>query len=124
MGKILTVDDSMIIRTLIKNTAETLGYQTLEAENGRLGYEVLKENYQDVDLIVLDINMPEMSGHELLEKIKATDGMKEIPCMMVTTEAERTSVIKCIKAGAANYVIKPFTPEDLATKMVESLGIG
>jgi two-component system chemotaxis response regulator CheY len=123
MAKILSVDDSMVMRRIIRGAVEVLGYTFLEAGDGAAAFEVLAREWQDIALILLNVNMPGMNGLEVLEKIKASDVYRHIPVMMVTTESERVQVVRAIKAGAANYVCKPFTPEELTTKMVESLGL-
>lgn len=125
MGKILSVDDSRLMRTLVRGAAEALGYQLLEAENGKTALDVLAaEEPGEVELILLDVNMPEMDGFTCLDKLKADPRFSAIPVMMVTTESERVSIVRAIRAGAVNYVCKPFSQEDLISKMVESLGQG
>lgn len=121
--KILTIDDSKMIRLIIVNTVKSLGYETLEAPNADKALEVLKENYEDVSLILLDWNMPGMNGYELLKILKSNEKYQNIPVMMVTTEGERKNVVKAIQTGADNYLTKPFTPEDLSTKILECLGM-
>ena len=122
--KILTVDDSRMIRMIIINTVKSLGYEALEAANADKALEVMEENYQEIVLILLDWNMPGMNGYELLRVLKADNRYKQIPVMMVTTEGERKNVIKAIQTGADNYLTKPFTPEDLSVKILETLGLG
>lgn len=125
MSKMLIVDDSKLMRGIIRGAAESLGFEALEAGNGREALERLEEpGAEEIELILLDVNMPELDGFASLEAIKADDRFKDIPVIMVTTEAERASIVRAIKAGAANYVCKPFSREDLITKMVESLGQG
>ena len=124
MGKILSVDDSMTIRRIISGAVEMLGYDTLEAENGQAALDILETTYKEIDLILLDINMPVMDGFTTLDHIKSDERFKSIPVIMVTTESERSNIVRAIKSGAANYVCKPFTPEELSTKMAESLGFG
>ncbi len=122
--KILSVDDSAMIRKIIARSISVLGFDLLEAGNGVEALDVLEKNYTETDLILLDWNMPEMDGFETLQRIKADDRFKHIPVMMVTTEVERSNVIKAIQAGAKNYLSKPFTPEDLTTKIMETMGLG
>jgi len=122
--KILTVDDSRMIRKLISRAAAVLGHDILEADNGKVALEVLEQSEDPVDLILLDWNMPEMDGFTTLQKLKDDDRYKAIPVMMVTTEAERESVVRAIQAGAKNYLCKPFTQEDLTVKIMECLGMG
>lgn len=124
MGKILSVDDSPVMRRIIGSAAEVLGYEFLEAGEADAAMEVLEGTPETVDLILLDVNMPGIDGFELLENLKSDDRYKEIPTMMVTTESERKQIVRAIRVGAANYVCKPFTQEELMTKMVESLGQG
>jgi two-component system, chemotaxis family, chemotaxis protein CheY len=124
MPKILSVDDSKLIRTIVGGVVDVLGYDFLGAEDADQALDILDANWADVVLIVLDVNMPGMNGFELLEKLKSNERYKSIPVMMVTTESERSGIIRAVKAGAANYLCKPFAPEELAVRMQESLGCG
>jgi two-component system chemotaxis response regulator CheY len=122
--KILSVDDSAIIRKIIKMAVEVIEYEFLEAGDGEEALNVISENYCDISLILLDWNMPGIDGYELLRIIKSDDRFKSIPVMMVTTESEKLSIIKAIQAGANHYVVKPFTMEEVTKKMFEALGKG
>ena len=124
MQKVLSVDDSGVMRRIIGRTVDVLGYGFLEASNGVEGLGVLAKHHADIALIILDVNMPEMDGFEFLERIKANPEYQSIPVMMLTTESERGKIIQAIKAGAVNYICKPFKPEDLTVKITESLGAG
>jgi len=124
MQKVLSVDDSGVMRRIIGRTVDVLGYGFLEASNGLEGLEILARHHEEIALIILDVNMPEMDGFEFLERIKANPAYKPIPVMMLTTESERGKIIQAIKAGAVNYICKPFKPEDLTVKITESLGAG
>ncbi len=121
--KILSVDDSTIIRKILRGVAETLEYGFLEATNGQEALDVLAENYQEVALIVLDWNMPVMDGFQALQSMKADERFRSIPVMMATTESERSNIIRAIQAGAKHYITKPFTQEDLLTRIAECLGV-
>jgi len=121
--KIMSIDDSRATRMFVRNAVDVLGFDFTEAEDGEKAFEVL-ERESPVDLILLDWNMPVMNGIEFLVKLKADDRYKEIPVTMVTTEIERHKVIEAIGKGAKNYVMKPFTQEDLIGKIMESLGMG
>jgi two-component system chemotaxis response regulator CheY len=123
MQQVLSVDDSGVMRRIIGRAVDVLGYGFLEAANGLEGLEVLVRNHRNVALIILDVNMPEMDGFEFLRRVKANPDFQAIPVMMLTTESERGKVIQAIKAGAVNYICKPFKPEDLAVKITESLGV-
>jgi len=121
--KILSADDSSIIRKMIRGGVKEMGYEFLEAENGMEVLELL-EKHDDIALILLDWNMPVMDGFNALKKIKENPKYQDIPVMMVTTESERDNIVKAIQAGAKNYVTKPFKKEDLISKMLDSLGMG
>ncbi len=118
---ILTVDDSDTIRRIIGATVQTLGYNVLEGNCGNEALKVLQENKDNVGLVLLDWNMPGMNGLEVLQEIKANDETRDIPVMMVTTESEKSYIVKAVQAGAVNYLIKPFTQEELAGKILECL---
>ncbi len=122
--KILTVDDSRIIRKIIKGVIETLDYETAEADCGDAALEVLGRESKEIALVLLDWNMPGMNGLEVLQAIKADASLREIPVMMVTTEAEKSNIVKAIQSGAANYLTKPFEHEELTAKIMECLGMG
>jgi two-component system chemotaxis response regulator CheY len=121
---ILSVDDSKTMRHIIGATVELLGYGFLEAEDGVDGLRVVEAHSSEIALILLDWNMPEMDGFTFLQKIKADERFRHLPVIMVTTEDERFRIIEAIKAGAKQYVVKPFTQEALVGKICECLGIG
>ena len=122
--KLLVVDDSSVIRKVIKAAADMLKMEVVEAQDGIEALEVLASVYKEIDLILLDWNMPEMSGYDVLIKIKNYDMYKHIPVMMVTTEGQQINIVAAIKAGASNYLVKPFTVEELESKILECLGKG
>ena len=120
--KLLEVDDSSAIRKIIKATADMLQMETEEAQDGIEALEKLSELCNEIDLVLLDWNMPEMSGYDVLVEIKSSDKYRGIPVMMVTTESQKTSIVSAIRAGADNYLTKPFTVDELQTKITECLG--
>ena len=122
--KILSVDDSVIIRKIIRNGVELLDYELLEAGDGLEALEILKQSSADISLILLDWNMPGMDGFEFLQKVKEIATIKHIPVMMVTTESEGANIIKAIQAGAINYMVKPFSIEELMKKILECIEEG
>lgn len=122
MPIIMSIDDSAQIRNMVRGAADVIGQDFLGAADGEAGLELLENHFQDVGLIMLDVNMPGLSGFEVLKRLKADDRFAPIPVIMVTTESERAAIINAIKTGAANYITKPFAQEELATKMVEHLG--
>ncbi|HMA65017.1 MAG: response regulator [Fibrobacterota bacterium] len=121
--KILTIDDSIAVREIIKNALDVIGYESVEAENGVVALKKLHENNGEILLILLDWNMPQMDGITFLRTIKQDPDFKKIPVTMVTSENEKEKIITAISEGAKNYIIKPFTQEELIQKILESLGI-
>ncbi len=120
--KILAVDDSRMMRRIISGAAAVMGYDTLEAADGKEALEVLSAESPEVACITLDVNMPVMSGLECLESIMENDRFSKIPVIMMTTEAEKATMLRAVRLGARHYVTKPFTPEDLTTRFMEVLG--
>lgn len=121
--RIMSIDDSEATRKFIKGAVDILGFEFLEAADGREGLKVLEKEKGNVDLILLDWKMPVMDGMEMLEILKSSDHFKDIPVTMVSTESERDKVIEAIDKGAKNYLIKPFSHEVLVGKIMEALGI-
>ena len=122
--KILVVDDSSIVRKIIREAADVLEMETIEAIDGIEGLEKIEESYEEIELILLDWNMPRMNGIEFLRFIKKDERYNGIPVMMVTTEGEKENIVQAIKAGASNYLIKPFSMEELQKRILECLGEG
>lgn len=122
--KILSVDDVMLIRKITGRVVEALGGELLEASNGLEALLALEKAGGNIDLIILDWNMPKMDGFEFLKKIKGQEKYSHIPVMMATTEAEKEKIVKAIQAGAKNYLIKPFTDQELTRKILDCLGLG
>ena len=121
--KVLVVDDSAIMRKVIEQILEMLGHEAVPAANGVEAFDRLKE-HADVQLILLDWNMPEMNGIEFLRAVKDRPGLSKIPVIMLTTESERRKMIEAIEAGAKHYLTKPFQPETLATKILQCVETG
>jgi len=122
--KLLCADDSLTIRRIISDAAETVGMETYAVEDGEKALGILRTHADEIAVILLDWNMPGLNGLEVLQRIKATPGWRDIPVMMVTTESERTSILAAIKSGANNYLTKPFSSEDLIMKIMQCLGQG
>ena len=120
--KVLIVDDSSITRRIIKSVVDELQMETEEAEDGIEALEIISKKYREIDLILLDWNMPEMNGYDVLVEIKTSDKYRHIPVMMVTTEGQQSNIVAAVRMGAANYLTKPFTVEDLETKIIECIG--
>jgi len=123
-NKILAVDDSRMMLRILSGAVEMLGYEPVTAQNGQEALEQLQNHGDEVALIMLDWNMPVMNGIQTLEAIKAVERYQDIPVMMVTTESEADNIIRAIQAGAKHYLTKPFTQQDLASRMMECMGFG
>jgi two-component system, chemotaxis family, chemotaxis protein CheY len=122
--KILSVDDSAIVRKIMRSAVEVLNYELLEAGDGIEALAILEKEWPDTLLILMDWNMPGMNGYDCLVALKKRIEFQNIPVMMVTTESEKENIVKAIQAGAAHYMTKPFTMEELIKKIMECLGIG
>jgi len=117
---ILLVDDSKTMRILQKRALGALGDLTFaEAADGIEALNVIASHPAGFSIILIDWNMPNMNGLELITRIRETD--KKTPLVMVTTEAEKERVVAAIRAGINNYVVKPFTPEALVEKVKATL---
>ncbi len=122
MAKALVVDDSRAMRMLLNKTLKQLGFEVLEAANGREALEVIGAEKAAVTLILLDWNMPEMDGLELLKRLRQTPEFSSMVVVMVTAETELDRISEALEAGANEYVMKPFTRDILAGK-IELTGI-
>ncbi len=120
--KILSVDDSRTIRGTIRGMVEVIGAEFLEAEDGQKGIDLLEAEQGNIDLIILDIEMPVMNGFEFLAKVKGDERFKGIPVIMLTTVNMKDRMIEAIRMGAKQYMTKPFTSEELLTKIINAVG--
>lgn len=119
--KILIVDDFATMRRILKNILKQLGFTNVtEADDGSTALELLKTN--SFDLIISDWNMPKMTGLDLLKNVRAAPETKDIPFLMVTAEAQKQNVIEAVQAGVSNYVVKPFTADQISEKLKKILG--
>lgn len=114
---VLVVDDSRIMRNIVKNTFTSLDIpcEFVEAGNGKEALVQLEQH--SVNLILLDWNMPELSGLDFLKKVRAMDKYKTLPIIMVTSEAARYNVIEALKNGATDYIIKPVNDKSFREKL-------
>ena len=113
--KILTVDDSMTIRSIIKNTLKEYDCEVHEAENGLLGLQSIIRIIPD--LIILDITMPVMDGVEMLRKLRSSPRGKDMKVLMLTAESSKENIVEIAKLGVTNYIVKPFTNDQLIEKI-------
>jgi two-component system chemotaxis response regulator CheY len=118
--RILVVDDFATMRRIIKNILRQAGYDTImEADDGTTALPKLKS--EEIDFVIADWNMPNMTGLDLLKAMRSDDALKDIPFLMVTGEAQKDNIIEAVQAGVNNYVVKPFTPETLKERIEQTL---
>lgn len=121
---VLIVDDSNSMRAVIKKIISISGFkidQCIEAGNGKEALEALTDNW--VDVIVSDINMPEMNGFELLKTLKEDNLLKNIPVILITTESSEGRMQDAFNLGAKGFIKKPFTPEEVKKILYEVIGV-
>lgn len=120
---ILIVDDSSIIRKVLIKTfgmTEIPVENFYQAENGKVGLDLLKEHW--IDVVFLDINMPVMNGIEFMEHLRKDEKLKDTPVIVVSTEGSKERKDLFINSGVKAYLRKPVTPEDLVETIVSVLG--
>jgi len=122
---VMIVDDSGAMRSVIKKVITISGFKMslcMEAGNGREALERLQGNW--VDVIVSDINMPEMGGLELLQALSQDALYRNIPVIIVSTEGSRERMKEALDRGAKGFIKKPFLPEDIRSVLYEVIGVG
>lgn len=121
---VLIVDDSNSMRAVIKKIISISGFkidQCIEAVNGKEALEALTDNW--VDVIMSDINMPEMNGFELLKRLKKDNLLKDIPVIMITTESSEKRMQDAFNLGVKGFIKKPFLPEEIKKILYEVIGV-
>lgn len=116
--KVLIVDDSRIIRNVLKNILSERNIHEdsiLEAPDGKAALDIL--NAQEVGLLLLDWNMPQLCGLDLIKALRAMERYRALPIIMVTSEAARYNVVEAVKAGVNDYIIKPVTARAILEKV-------
>lgn len=117
--RVLTVDDSKTMRDMVSFTLKSAGYDVIDAEDGKHALQVLEG--QSVDLVITDLNMPNMNGLELIRALRADERFKFTPILMLTTESDDTKKADGKAAGATGWIVKPFNPEKLI-QVVQKVG--
>ncbi|CAN2041042.1 Chemotaxis protein CheY homolog [Candidatus Magnetomoraceae bacterium gMMP-15] len=121
MGKlIMTVDDSASVRQMVSFTLQGEGYDVIEAEDGKDA--LTKSEETKVNMVVTDLNMPNMDGIELIRNLRANPDYKFIPIVMLTTESQGSKKKEGRDAGATGWIVKPFKPEQLLAVVKKVLG--
>jgi two-component system chemotaxis response regulator CheY len=120
MATILTVDDTASMRQMISFTLHSVGHEVIQASDGQEALKVLEG--KKVDLVIADINMPNMDGITLLKSLRALADYKFTPVLMLTTESQDAKRQQGKVAGATGWIVKPFNPEQLLTVVKKVLG--
>jgi two-component system chemotaxis response regulator CheY len=114
--KVLVVDDILSMRHIVKRALMDIGFQDIQdAHNGEEGLKKLKEG--GFGLLLLDWNMPVMSGIDVLRTVRLDQDIHSLPVIMITAEAKAEQIMEAIQAGASDYLVKPFTTQTLQEKL-------
>jgi two-component system chemotaxis response regulator CheY len=108
--KIMTVDDSPSVRQMVSFTLQDAGYEVVEASDGQ---DALNKLQGQVDMIITDLNMPNMDGIELIKNVRSDANYKFIPIVMLTTESQDSKKQEGKSAGATGWIVKPFKPPQI-----------
>ena len=117
---VLIIDDARSMRRTIRNILKDFGFKKIsEAEDGKEGIKLLEQSVSTgkFGLILCDWNMPNTSGVEVLQNVKANSDLKDIPFIMITAEGRKEFILDAIKEGADSFIVKPFTPTILSEKI-------
>ena len=121
-GRVLVVDDTAFNRRLLVRLLTSIGHEAIEAEHGRAALDLLRDpDVAPVDVVLLDIVMPEMDGYETLAILKADEGLRDLPVIVISGVDELASVVRCIQMGAADYLPKTVAPEILRARIEASM---
>lgn len=118
MSKVLIIDDSRAMRQIIGKIMKQLGFEIFEAGDGKEGIDQLEQHKDEVELVLVDWNMPVMNGYEFVQAVRAQDEFANHKLVMVTTETEPSQMAKALMAGVDEFVMKPFTSEILIEKLM------
>ena len=120
---VLIVDDSSSMRAIVKKIIKVSGFNVgefLNASDGKEALKVLADEW--VDIVLTDINMPNMNGMELMAEMKKDELLRSIPVVMITTEGSEKKMQEAMDLGASGYVKKPFLPEDIKRTLSSIMG--
>ena len=120
MATILTVDDTASMRQMISFTLNSVGHKVIQAADGQEALQVLQG--EKIDLVIADVNMPNMDGITLVKSLRALTDYKFTPILMLTTESHEAKRQQGKVAGATGWIVKPFNPEQLLTVVKKVLG--
>ncbi len=124
MAKILIAEDEMDIRNLIVFTLELANHEVIATSNGAEAWEKIQEMAAEnalPDLVLLDVRMPRMTGYEVCQRIKEEDSLNHVPVAFLSAKGQDTEVQQGFEVGATDYIIKPFSPDQLTSKVATLL---
>ena len=119
--RIITVDDAQTMRRLVCYTLRGVGHDVIEAQDGVDALRVLEK--QDVDLVITDVNMPNMDGLELVRRLRALPKFQSTPILLLTTESDPEKKKQGKEAGATGWITKPFQPDQLVAAVAKVTGL-
>jgi two-component system chemotaxis response regulator CheY len=119
--RIITVDDAQTMRRLVGYTLRGVGHDVIEAQDGVDALRVLEK--QDVDLVITDVNMPNMDGLELVRRLRALPKFRATPILLLTTESDPEKKKQGKEAGATGWITKPFQPDQLVAAVAKVTGL-
>jgi two-component system, chemotaxis family, chemotaxis protein CheY len=111
--KLIVADDSRLVRGIIEKAVASIGFEALHASNGKEALNIMEANDQDINIVLLDWNMPVLNGIDVIKSMRGDDRFRKIPVLMVSTESEDDRIQEAISAGAQGYLTKPFTADQL-----------
>ena len=118
-SSILVVDDDMVVRRIVVAKLYGLGYEVEEAEDGQEALDLLLDDGEVPDLLITDNNMPRVNGFQLVRRLRESEdpAVATLPIIMLTARQGEHDIIEGLKTGADDYVIKPFSPDELAARV-------
>ncbi|MFY8162219.1 MAG: response regulator [Candidatus Kapaibacteriota bacterium] len=119
--RVLIVDDSPTVQNFVAMSLKTKGFDTIKANNGEEALEKLK--LVDVTLVITDMNMPEMDGITLVQRLRNSEDYKDVPIIILSSLTDQEYVNNGLQAGANSYFFKPFKPNELVEEVVQLLGL-
>jgi len=124
MAKILIAEDEMDIRNLIVFTLELANHDVIATSNGAEAWETIQEMAAEnalPDLVLLDVRMPRMTGYEVCQRINEEESLNRVPVAFLSAKGQDTEVQQGFEVGATDYIIKPFSPDQLTSKVATLL---
>ncbi len=112
----LVLEDSSMMRFILRRMLAQVGIDTVEEENGKRGLERLRSG-SDIDLVFVDWHMPEMDGCDFVHAVRTDPALRKLRVLMVSSESSSQMIVKALQAGADEYVIKPFTFDTIVNKL-------